>query len=639
MNNGFRDFFKHENKYNPFSLKYSEKEVKQLYDEKLEIENIDSLYAVSIIGKLCENYFNKFGEVSNIYKGNKHRFIKDVLAEANRETTNMSKELSNKLIGRSEIRPTDVYKQSPLDGDPDFGHVEYTSANEAYIDGANYYLKHGLYCISNNKMISDSEKLDYDLKQIITASVFQNMFKEIFEDAVWNRGYFQVNKDNFNVDVKFYSEREQLCYKAGHIRYQKNVTSFLMSSIGEGRDGFLYKLYKKKRKGKTISKVRLGEHGLVVNFKNGFSGDEFDNGIAIKTSLIMFYPFMFGPSLKNGLNIDLLDVMNVFCWIQHLISTYKGEFSSSDNTKNQAYISHGNLVNYIRASFKLNLKQINGILDILSVDATSTNRIDIWANPIIKLDKIYYFCYLPLQVPNSLFIVDSWLESSSIDMKVRGDLLEDHLNQVLTKSLSSKRCQFEIVKGKKSNKRTKDEFESDIILIFEKYVYVIECKCVKYPLDARSRSNSYSSLEYGTNQVKKTISALTDGSCGKILFSKIEGKVIKGLVCTNFPFLSGHSIDGVPIVDAFLINSYFEYGKFTNKKEFIDKGKLVSSELLDEVIYFHDYASMEENFYRIMQSPPPVEQVINELFLNRSRKTVMSDGKYDFYVEEPVVKK
>lgn len=224
--------------------------------------------------------------------------------------------------------------------------------------------------------------------------------------------------------------------------------------------------------------------------------------------------------------------------------------------------------------------------------------------------------------------MDYWIEKGGFDLDIRGKYLEKYLQEEFATILEKKGYYSYILKRSKLFNKQKKFEEIDLVIILKSVVLIAEVKCIKFPYDARDKHNSLNRLKQGVKQVKrkkefieKYKHEITE------IGNQIDGKTLIPIVITNFPMYSGYIIDGIPIADYYLFESYFRSGKMSDAK--LHRGG--KEEIVKEFHYYKGEDEMNKKIDNFFHHPYPVEQ-IKRIYQIVDQKVSLEIFDYDLYV-------
>jgi len=350
------------------------------------------------------------------------------------------------------------------------------------------------------------------------------------------------------------------------------------------------------------------------------------------TAYITYYTFLENLHFESLHNLTLNDLLKMFSLLQALIREAKGlEFDNSifsidDLKKFPIKISHDLLLNYFIERTTYSKAQILIFLSLVSFKFGE--RINLWNRPLVLYKGSYYINYLPTLSPIVLNLMDHWIELGGYDLDIRGKYLEKYLQKEVEEILLEKKFYGRILQRSKLYNKEKKFEELDLVVILKSIVLLAEIKCIKFPYEARDKHNALNRLKQGVKQIKRKKDFI-EKCKNEIpeLHSHVENKKFVSIVITNFPMYSGCIIDGIPIVDFYLFESYFETGKMTDGR--IKKhGK---PEVLKETFYYKNEDEMNSNLEQFFLQPYPIEE-LKSLYQIINQKISLEIFDYDLYV-------
>ncbi len=272
-------------------------------------------------------------------------------------------------------------------------------------------------------------------------------------------------------------------------------------------------------------------------------------------------------------------------------------------------------------------KSCNKIINILSI---SPNSRDFFDSPLIKTNngKVYIFKHFldSIIITNSIL---SLLSSLGADVGDKGKGFEIKVNNELT-SLGFKpitNFHFEVEDEDKDKDKDKDKkYQYDSLFIYDKYLFVIECKnfFVSFTNPTKAYRNSEIILN-SVNQVKRLIDGLKSNK--KIVLEKTkinidEFKIIP-VVMSCLPYYC-EPINDVFICDFRLFFRYF-------KSNGIYSTNIKTGEINLEKLLWRAEKPYAEEFINYLQNPEPFNKLKDKLNIRRLVRIINNDNGFVSY--------
>ncbi|WP_338779569.1 hypothetical protein [Metabacillus sp. FJAT-52054] len=459
------------------------------------------------------------------------------------------------------------------------------------------------------------------------SNIYYNM-KNAYDTALWEDGY--IDEEDGILYIRYIDEQYPINIKIGNFRLQKHIFSYLMT-LEKALDGTLLSYSKAqlikrslmtKRKPVAISTVKVNSKGIIsytltTDKKLVKINDYMKQGQA---SIVAYYPHFEDIKLPKLNNLSINDLLVLLAQLNELIAGIKEQDIDLESIalKQLAFrMQEANLIKYFLKTTFYSEKDIRVFLSLLVADGKSKKRITLWKTPLVKYKNTYYVCMSAIKAPNFLFLIDEWLEDGGygIELVERGKLFERFVKNTANEKLIKKKIPFNIpVKDKYYNADNKYE-EIDLIISFEDLLIVAELKNIKYPMEPRDYHNSLKRLREGAEQViRKTDFLVHNKECFTEELGNIEEKEIVPLVLTNFSIFSGLKLNGVPVIDLVLLESYLKSGEYTRLRVELIENQATTTK--QEVIkYFMNNDEFISNFPEFVNSPFPIQDLKDKAYV------------------------
>jgi hypothetical protein len=274
------------------------------------------------------------------------------------------------------------------------------------------------------------------------------------------------------------------------------------------------------------------------------------------------------------------------------------------------------LIEYLLRKTKYSRNQVKQTLELFIQKEGFYN---IWERPLIEIENFLFPLILPLISPNTLRMLDYWLEKGGFDLDSRGSLFEKHIKNILSFEFKRKGYEFNIpIENTFRNNNEKFE-EIDLIIELKKITLLAEVKCIKYPFDPRDYCNMYSRLSEGAEQINRKAKFLND-NIDYFKNNSFLSKPIVKLVITNYPVFSGSEIDGVSITDFSLLENYFINGKFGKGRMVgTKKGVEIDDTFHSEIKYYQNEDELSDNLENFFKNPVPITEKLKDIYIEETQ--------------------
>lgn len=192
---------------------------------------------------------------------------------------------------------------------------------------------------------------------------------------------------------------------------------------------------------------------------------------------------------------------------------------------------------------------------------------EIWAQPLIPVGVSTVAPVFGAAIASNLRrLVDVWLRQLSFDLSLRGPAFEAHLRASVDASIAESEilsarawCLKEDYTFRPTLGR---EEQIDLIFAIGSTVIVAEAKCILEPTEAKSVAMHYRTVKAGAEQARRKSQAILDYRNDFIAEMKQLGfdlafdfKVVPLVVVSTACYV-GVSVDGVPVVDEYIIERF-----------------------------------------------------------------------------------
>lgn len=599
-----------------FILEYIKK------NEKGSIDLNDKIKALTTIffSQYYESFRNYFSEITDRTQLSKSIFLELTITLANRDAYLISMRSDNSIKKKGILDYDEFTNSSFLSGISEFGVINAQAGLEAVHDGLNTILN-----LTNKESISTNDKkycLD-DLDNCAKLLGFSNLYAVIkfaYDTAIWENYIISYNNQKEVLKIKCNKDRDQLLNSIGEYRMGKNIFSskYVMLSAYKEKNN-LYRLLsleaQKKRKSKKLKCVKLIKHEINYELIDGVEEDTILKELLTYSDLSTYYAFIHNEKLPKFKSISLYDIITIHSEIQFLFQNVfelekpedKNDLSNFDQYKSR--IKKTDLINYVTSKTKYARLQVKEIVELLS---HQNGHYNIWEQPFIELNSFIIPIYLPLLYPNSLRLIDFWLEKGGFDLDARGSLFEKHIKDVLVYTLKNKGYHVDCPENSVFRNKKGDFEEIDLILELKNVTFIAEIKCIKYPFDPRDYHNMYKRLAEGIGQLKRKAEFVINNQQDFKKGSYFEKRIVTAVI-TNYPMFSGYIIDNIPITDFSLIENYFISGSLN--KGTLDKDNNDSA----TIKYYQNEDELSNNLNAFLKNPIPIEDKLNDTYIEETQ--------------------
>ncbi len=215
---------------------------------------------------------------------------------------------------------------------------------------------------------------------------------------------------------------------------------------------------------------------------------------------------------------------------------------------------------------------------------TDLAKDDYWAAFLLPIDDASVVPLVaPLTAPNLLYLIERWMKAGKIDLSKKGPLFESVVRDTLGRAISESR---KLKMARVWNRSVVIELttgaeEIDVVIQIGSTFLIGELKCDLFPAEPYDVYLYYSMLESAGTQAKRKASAAQNNQAAffKALGISAPPKISSVLpfVLVNQPLGAGHSVDGVPVTDVFLMRRFLDEGEVENLGRLDEQGLLIRS--------------------------------------------------------------
>jgi hypothetical protein len=236
-------------------------------------------------------------------------------------------------------------------------------------------------------------------------------------------------------------------------------------------------------------------------------------------------------------------------------------------------------------------------------------REDPWFRPIIQLPNEECTVIIPgLTVPNLIRSIESWMRDGGLDLSGRGGAFEDYVRTRISGEASSSRCFSKSIVRNRPLRITADgkSEEIDLVWIIGSTILIGEVKCALYPASALEYYKYFGILSEAAAQAKRKATFISNNKEKLLAALKVNGVhaaggfVVQPLVIINLPLGVGFPIEGVPVVDTYVLSRYIE----GHQKFFVQTSLEGEAEALFEKTFYSTANEAQYNIVPYLLHPP-----------------------------------
>ena len=574
--------------------------------------------------KDLKRYYNEIINRNNL---SKETILELLITFGNRDLYLVTERARESFDDKNEFVYDEMINSSFKSNIPELGEINAQAGLEASHDGLNTVMNMIFQdYIKNGNLNYEFSQLDDCAKLLGFANIYI-VIKSGYDIAIWENYAMRYSKEKKELKIKILEQKNQFLNRIGEYRLERNIFSskIMVLSAFQEKNAFYKHISieaNKKRKAKRLKTVKLVDNELKYKLADGFEKESVLKELQSFASLTAYYAFIRNENLPNLNNVNLYDVLVVFTEVQHLFSKAQ-EIKKVESGANVEFfnlykikIKKYDLVNYVVTKTKYSVPQVKQIIELF---CHKEGYFNIWERPIIEFGKYLIPVMLPLLSPNSLRMLDYWLEKGGFDLDSRGDLFEKYIRDVLLNTLNRKSFKVNIP-SQNIFRNNNDEFEEiDLILELKNITLIAEVKCIKYPFDPRDYYNMHQRLSEGAEQINRKTEFLKSNISDFASESFLSKPLVK-LVITNYPIYSGYIIHGVPITDFSLIENYFINGALgKGRMKATNKGVEIDDSFHSEIKYYNNEDELSNNLKKFFVNPIPISEKLKDVYIEETQ--------------------
>jgi hypothetical protein len=242
-----------------------------------------------------------------------------------------------------------------------------------------------------------------------------------------------------------------------------------------------------------------------------------------------------------------------------------------------------------------------------------TPREEVWFYPLVEVDEKKVCPVISAVLhPNLLRSIDHWLARSGIDFASKGGELEKETIREFNEGLRT--IENEKLKDIQISTISKKAFgeQIDLIIRLRNTFLIGEVKCTLYPTEPLEFYRYYEIIikSDAVPQIRRKVDFISKnrekflevmGLSEKIMHSDIR---LIPFIFTNHPYCVGFPIEGVPVVDRYILGRYIDAGEYDRYVLFEQNGTKTVGE---KVIFYDTEKEAEDNLESYLLNPPQLE--------------------------------
>lgn len=632
-NNTFRKKLQGEPKFNPFNQKFCWEELNKYLEQQKKINEDGTYEEVIALTTQCYNsYYNEImdyikGKINNI-ESSYESIIQTIFAAVNRDYYLLNKKVikNSSAISVKKIAALEV--DSPISH---FGTMNVIGTMETQVDISNMIVNILRHSMDNgiNELICSPNKFA-EVISIYGAANLLHYTKESYDTALWENGYI-ISKDE-QFFIKYIDEEYPIARKVGDIRIKNNILGTLnvLETLANRNMQFSNVYFDENRTKQILNNVYLDNKGNIqYSLKQGKNDFKTEISYAMaRTEIDLYYPFITNKTFDSISSLGVNDLLIMFTKISQLIRVINEKMIENIEDVNLKLFSlkanKRYIFQYLKLTTSYKKNQIESFLELIESKSDSHNRIDLWSRPVLNFRNTYYFISSNIIAPNYSFLVDEWLHTAGYDLQERGVDFERYIKSEFRKLLSKRNFQS-IIPYKNKFYISKSKYEEiDLLINLKNVVIVGEVKCIKYPMNSRDSNNNLKILRKAAKQIiRKTDYIVNNRNCFKEDIGIIDNKKVIKVIITNYPIYAGTKIEGIPVIDYFLFDSYIRSGKLTHSV-IISNDNNEEKNISTTINYYTNEDEFCNNFEEFINKPKSITEIKESLKLETKELTLQN---------------
>lgn len=454
-----------------------------------------------------------------------------------------------------------------------------------------------------NLMISSYENNWFNIKSneaLIPHEIFnKNKDKKleeeikICEDLIFNTGFWDITED---IDFKFRFFKNETVIEKSEIYY----TNKIWEELGN------YALIAKIRQQRMMAQKTFEASAVLYNL--GLKDSVELNYVTLQAQFEDLYYVDIEKDDTEYKNMTIKE------WMKSLLAF-------KEIVANEGF----NLINF---DYLFSVLQKHGV-------PTSKNRIvlenftfrsnskDLYNSPILRFSNNQILIFpLSMLYPDIITIINSILSENNLVIKDKGYDFEDYVfNYLIEKSANLDN--FNVTQPKFKNKD--GEFQYDVLIEWENYIFIIECKNRSIP---NTTAMSLKDFREKSNEYIKQILRLKEGLLNhpKQHNINLNNKIIVPILLNSLPFSLDYSISEIYFLDLSCFSAFFN-----NKNLYLQSS--FQGEIKKEHIVHTNWSSDKpsvDDFLNFIKSPFHVSQLKSCI---REHTTFHRIGNYEIALD------
>lgn len=470
------------------------------------------------------------------------------------------------------------------------------SAQVTLIDGVSYNLEAAFTSMLDGIAIpirvalsSRSDATDTGLDAVewgdvmleVNLGILYDQVENLWEDCIWNT-YVLVPREEMIVAVPTEKSAKLISYAAASRRIALGIES-RSYSVRTKEQAKARKLKLKFKEVRSITTDGLNQR--IELGSKGFDSQSMPSLIALRTMASPpYYESLLDepqPKLAGATLSQLLDGWMVVSQAAQCLwqATSPARNATqpvdpkglSDLSKYVPYFTVDALVTAIHSATGIEQTKAQAIVEFLTFNGKGLQ--EFWTQPLVPADdstKLYPIFGTIAAPPNLRFTLETWMAQLQVKLDQRGPAFETYLREAVVDSAVRSPLLSQVAKVASSDftfKCSDGSFgQIDVLFCVGSSVFVIEAKCILEPTVSSTIGTHRAAISRAAEQAKVRVKLIEEHRDEFIAQTERFGWHLPAtfnvypLVAVSTVAHVGFPFDGVPVVDEYVLNKFFEGG-------------------------------------------------------------------------------
>ena len=520
---------------------------------------------------------------------------------------------------------------------------------QSIVDGAQLPIRMCIHQVGPLNGVPKFKEVNADaLWADLNLGVLYKRVEDLWEDCLWN-GY-QISVNEKDEELKFCPTESEWPRRitASRARYSNleiNTTAILVNMLIRG-----------DIPNANIAKVKsLGRTGREQKIALDSGSPESDSDVDLVIARLYVQEIFYEEFLQEthaqigGATVnEVFNAWSLLVQIGRLMQSQLVQASSYDPHPAHVWLperapllQRSALIAAFGKGLTIERGRAAAILDFLIYRGDPQQ--ELWAQPLVPASDSAVLPVLPALTAKPSRLLDVWLRQLDVKLERRGPAFEAYLRDEIRRMIDSSELKAisEIVTQpivfRPPGGR---EEEIDVVFRIGKFVVICEAKCILLPTEAEARARHRDTIIGAAKQISRKLAAVQSNKSafaaqlGKLGVNLPDEFEILPIVITNSAIHAGFPVDGVPIVDRFIINVFFA-GRYTDT---VMGGGQISN--VQSHFIYNTSGEAQFALSEYLKSPPQMKRYVDGL---RERwvpvgKLTPADREWNYLAFETILK-